>query len=298
MILLETHIVPENIEPVRLLDYVLKVFPVFTTRSSAKKALKKGAVLVDGELHPSGWWIRPGMKLELFDPELSPPKPLPMELDILFEDDDLAVINKPAGIAVSGNKYLTIQNALIHNLKPGISGEALPWPRTVHRLDHPTSGLLLVAKSRSAVADLGRQFEEKSIRKRYRAIVQGKLPPSGIIGIPVNGQPARTVYKSVEYVPSPKTQWITLVDLFPETGRTHQLRIHLSSLGHPIVGDKLYTGNKPLLKGKGLFLAAVEITFTHPRSGEMMRFSIEMPSKFNALLKKERRASESKSEED
>jgi RluA family pseudouridine synthase len=289
MILLKTHIVSVGTEPVRLLDYILEMFPEMTTRSSAKKALKKGAVLVDGEQRPSGWWLKPGMKLEFFDLELTPPKTLPMKLEVVYEDDYLAVINKPAGISVSGNKYVTVQNALMYNLKPSASDDAMAWPKPVHRLDFPTSGLLLVAKTKTAVARLGKQFEQKTIRKRYRAIVSGKLPEEGIIETPVNGQSAKTVFKTIEYIPSPMTQWITLVDLFPETGRTHQLRIHMALLGNPIVGDKQYTTGKPLLKGKGLFLSAVEIAFTHPVTGEEMKFAIDEPSKFGALIRKERK---------
>jgi RluA family pseudouridine synthase len=289
MLLLKTHIVPDDTEPARLLDYILQVFPEMSTRSHAKKALKKGAVLVDGEQRPSGWWLKPGMKLELFDPELKPPKALPMDLEVVFEDEYLAVVNKPAGISVSGNKYITIQNALMHNLKPSVSEDAMGWPKPVHRLDFPTSGLLLVAKTKTAIIALGKQFEQKTIRKRYRAIVSGKLPEMGTVETPVDGQQAKTVFKSINYIPSPMTRWLTLVDLFPETGRTHQLRIHMASLGNPIVGDKKYTIDKPLLKGKGLFLSAVEIGFVHPVTKEIMKFTINEPSKFGALIEKERK---------
>ncbi len=289
MRLLKSHIIPDGTKPIRLLDYILQEFPEMNTRSHAKKALKKGAVLVDGELKPSGWWLKPGMKLELFDPELNPPKTLAMELEVIYEDDHLAIINKPAGISVSGNKYVTIQNALMHNLKPSVSEDALAWPKPVHRLDFSTSGLLLVAKTNSAIAELGKQFEQKIVRKKYRAIVQGRLPESGVIETPVNGQQAKTVFKSIEYIPSPMTRWLTLVDLFPETGRTHQLRIHMASLGNPIVGDKQYTVDKPLLKGKGLFLAAVEIEFIHPATQQSLVFTLKEPSKFTALIQKERK---------
>ena len=289
MILLKTHIVPENVQPIRLLDYILEIFPEINTRSSAKKILKKGAIKVNGEIRPSGWWIKTGMKLELYDTEEKPPKALPLKLEVVYEDDFIAVVNKPAGIAVSGNKYFTIQNALMYNLQHSALPDSMPWPKPVHRLDVPTSGLLLIAKTKHAVVDLGKQFENKTVKKRYRAIVQGKLPFDGVIETVIGKQPAITKYKSIEHIPSPKTEWITLADLFPETGRKHQLRIHLSSIGHPIVGDKLYTINKPLLKGKGLFLAAVEINFTHPETGQKMNFNIDQPSKFNALIKKERR---------
>ena len=289
MILLKVHIVPEGVKPIRLIDYVLEIFPQMATRSSAKKALKKGAVKVDGNQRPSGWWLKPGMKLELFDLELTPPKILPMKLEVVFEDDYLAIIHKPAGISVSGNKYVTIQNALLFNLKPSSSDDAMAWPKPVHRLDFPTSGLLLIAKTSMAVIGLGKQFENKVVKKRYRAIVSGKLPKHGVVESPVADQFARTVYRSIKYIPSPMTEWLTLVDLFPETGRTHQLRIHMASLGHPIVGDKQYTIEMPLLRGKGLFLSAVEVGFVHPVTKEMMKYTIDDPSKFAALMRKEQR---------
>ena len=289
MILLNTHIVPDDTGSVRLLDYVLDIFPVLTTRSSAKKAIKRGAVRVDGEITESGWWLKPGMRIEFFDLEPSPPKVLPMKLDVVYEDDSIAVIVKPAGISVSGNKYVTIQNALLYNLKQSVAADALAWPKPVHRLDFPTSGLLLIAKTRTAIVDLGRQFENKTISKRYRAIVSGKLPGSGVVDLPIDGHASKTIFRSVDYIPSPMTQWLTLVDLFPETGRTHQLRIHMASLGHPIVGDNKYTKELPLLKGKGLFLTAVEINFVHPETKQEMGFAIEEPSKFGALIRKERK---------
>ena len=289
MILLNTHIVPDDTGSVRLLDYVLDIFPVLTTRSSAKKAIKRGAVRVDGEITESGWWLKPGMRVEFFDLEPSPPKVLPMKLDVVYEDDSIAVIVKPAGISVSGNKYVTIQNALLYNLKQSFAADALAWPKPVHRLDFPTSGLLLVAKTRTAIVDFGRQFENKTIKKRYRAIVSGKLSESGVVELPIDGHHSKTAFRSVEYIPSPMTQWLTLVDLFPETGRTHQLRIHMASVGHPIVGDKKYTKELPLLKGKGLFLTAVEINFVHPETKQEMGFAIEEPSKYGALIRKERK---------
>lgn len=289
MILLKTHVVPDGVEDIRLLEYVLKIFPELPTRSSAKKAIKKGAVKINNQKQPSGLWLKSGMTLQLYDLELTPPKTLPMELEVVFEDDHLAIINKPAGISVSGNKYVTIQNALMHNLKPSVSHNAMAWPKPVHRLDFSTSGLLLIAKTHKSIAALSQQFEHKIVKKRYRAIVSGKLPRHGVVKTPVNGQAASTVFHSIKYIPSPMTGWLTLVNLFPETGRTHQLRIHMASMGYPIVGDKQYTNDKPLLRGKGLFLSAVEIGFIHPVNKEMMKFTIDEPSKFESLMKKERK---------
>ncbi len=171
MILLTSNTIPENFKPVRFIDYVLETFPETPTRSSAKKAIKRGMFRVNGEKQPSGLWLKPGMQVELYDLNLNPPKILPLKLQVIYEDDYLAVIVKPAGISVSGNKYVTIQNALMYNLKPSESVDAMDWPKPVHRLDFSTTGLLLIAKTAKVVAALGKQFESKIIRKKYRAIV-------------------------------------------------------------------------------------------------------------------------------
>ena len=120
--------------------------------------------------------------------------------------------------------------------------------------------------------------------------MMGQLNPTkGIIGTPIEGKPAMTKYEVVQTVPSLKTGYLSLLNLYPQTGRTHQLRIHLASLGHPILGDKLYHGELPLLKKKGLFLAAIAIAFRHPITGEMMNFEIGAPAKFNYRLTQEER---------
>ena len=199
----------------------------------------------------------------------------------------IAIINKPAGIPVSGNRYRTVQNALPFNVKPSKERDALKLPRPVHRLDTPTSGLLIVAKTATALMNLGHQLQNRKIAKQYRAIVSGKTPESGQIENPINGQLAITSYKTVRHIRSVKTNWLSLVDLFPVTGRTHQLRVHMANEGHPIVGDKLYVKNQPLLKGKGLFLCAIALEFIHPVLDTKMTFKIEQPAKFTALLNRE-----------
>lgn len=244
---------------------------------------------MDGKPATTGTWVEAGQKIELMELELTPPKPYSLSLSIIFEDDCLAVIYKPPGIVVSGNRFRTIQNALAGNLKSSFALDSLPWPQPVHRLDAATSGLLIIAKTRKSRIDLGKQFQNKEVVKRYHAIVMGKMPAKGSIDSDIDNKPALTTYRFIESVPSLKNDWLTLVELCPKTGRTHQLRIHLSQLGFPILGDKLYGKEGQILKGKGLFLSATGLQFKHPLSHKTLDFSIDIPGKFQAHLSRELR---------
>lgn len=289
MKILETHIVPASVQNVRFIDYVVSVIQTLNSRSSMKKAIKKGDLLLDGKLVSGGTWLKGGEKIDLLETNRIPPKVLNMKLEILFEDEYLAIINKPAGISVSGNKYKTIQNALPANLNDTSMPDALRWPRPVHRLDFSTSGLLLIAKTSSAIIHLGQQFEERKIKKIYRAIVTGKPEEKGEIKEDINGKEAFTSYKVLTRVPSLYTDWVTLVEIYPKTGRTHQIRKHMAHIGHPVLGDSKYGFDLKLLRGKGLFLTSTGISFRHPISGKPVSYSIEMPAKFNKRLETEQR---------
>lgn len=290
MLILHTHTVTTETQPIRLSDYAIGIFPQFPSKKGIKKAIKKGQVYINGAKANTGTWVKTGQKIELIALDQKPPKIYELDLPVIYEDEQLAIIHKPAGIVVSGNQFRTIQNALLHNLTPSKAIDGFKLPRPVHRLDYATSGLLLIAKTTTAAIHLGQQFANKTIQKRYQAVVQGQLSsPTGIIDTPIEGKPAITKYDVLQTVPSLKTDHLSLINLYPQTGRTHQLRIHLASLGHPILGDKVYHGDRPLLKGKGLFLAAVELTFEHPTSRELMNLKIEAPAKFNYRLKQEER---------
>lgn len=288
MLILHQHSVPEEIPRIRLLDYALQVFQTIPSRSNMKKVIKRGALLVDGKPGQNSDWVIEKQLITLVDLENKPPKPLDIKLDIVFEDEHLAVINKPAGIEVSGNKYYTIQNALVSNISPSSESDALSWSRPVHRLDMPTSGLLLVAKTASAIMNLGQQFENRKVKKKYHAIVAGNIPDSGEINSKIDDHEALTSFNCIDRCHSLKTQWLSLVELSPHTGRTHQLRIHLAEIGYAIVGDKKY-GKGPLLAGKGLFLAAIELSFLHPYKNTPMNISINHPKKFDNLFEREER---------
>jgi len=290
MFVLHTHIVPKNIKDIRLSDYAIGIFPQIPSRKGLNKAIKKGRIYLNGIRANTGNWVRTGQKIELVALDKKPPKIYQLDFPVIYEDNQLAVIQKPAGIIVSGNQFHTIQNALLHNLKPSNAIDAFQLPRPVHRLDHATSGLLLIAKTTSASIHLSEQFKNKTIQKRYQAVVIGQLSKTTeFLTEKIEDKEAITKYEVIQSVRSLKTGYLSLLNLYPLTGRTHQLRIHLANLGHSILGDKLYHGAAPLLKGKGLFLAAVELTFEHPKSGELMNFRIAAPTKFAYRLAQEER---------
>ena len=286
---IQSHRVPEDVSQIRFIDYARQIFQLIPSRQGIRKAIKHGEIQIDGKAAEYGRWIQPGMLLELIESERKNPKIFPLKFDVIYEDEFLAVINKPAGFPVSGNRFKTIENALLDNISVSNEADSLSFPQPVHRLDALTSGLLIVAKTTSARIELGRQFETKEIQKRYLAIVMGKIAKSGTIDSPVEGQEAITEFKLIESIPSLRSGWLSLIDLRPQTGRTHQLRIHLAGIGHPILGDKLYGETHHIFQGKGLFLCALELDFLHPINGEKMNLKIEEPNKFQLHLEREQK---------
>ena len=283
-----THTVPEGTQRQRLSDYLGGVFVQLPSRNSAKKAIKKGCIRLDGRLGTTGDWVLPGQQLTLL---AIPPKKnrrwFKLPLQVVFDDDQLAVIVKPAGYPVSGPSFQTIENALPLHLQPSQSADVASQPRVVHRLDVPTSGLLLVSKTHHARMHLGAQFEAQRVQKRYQALLHGMPLASGIVDIPVEGKQAHTRYRCLRTVPSLLNAQISLVDLYPQTGRTHQLRRHMAALGYPILGDDLYGDAGNILKGKGLFLWAVGLQFEHPKTGLLQQHELPIPPKFVKFLDRE-----------
>ena len=288
MYILETHTVPEKVARIRLSDYG-GVFLKYPSRKGMKKAIKRGEIFVNGEQGQTATWISSGDRLECVDLALPPPEAYQLQLEIVYEDNELALVKKPSGLIVSGNQFRTLENALLHNLSPSTQADALRAFRAAHRLDAPTSGLVLIAKTASTRIHLGKQFEAKTIKKRYQAIVIGQTPETGVIDTPIEGKKSYTHYERVAVVRSLRNEHLSLLNLYPETGRTHQLRIHLSGIGYPIMGDKLYGKKGEMMKHKGLFLAAVALGFQHPKNDKKMCLEIDTPPKFESLLKREAR---------
>lgn len=286
---LASHIVTDLTESQRLSDYLIGRFEAVSTRKGIKKAILQHRIRVNDQLATTGYWVKKNDVITLLEVRTAPPKDFDLELQIPYEDDFLAVVVKPAGIPVSGNLFKTLYNALGDNLKRSSQPDGLRWPLPIHRLDTATSGLVIVAKTHGVRVALGEMLENKSIQKRYRAILQGTLLGDGTIDLPVQEKEALSTYHVVENIPTLKDTSLTLVDFYPITGRTHQLRIHASSMGTPIVGDKLYQNNTAMKTDKGLFLCAVEVQFQHPVTNEKLHIEIPMPEKFTSYLEREKR---------
>jgi len=287
---LETHIVKEDFKKiVRASDYILQNFDYFETKSSVKKAIKEQRLRINGYICQTGTHINKGQFIELLDKEIISKKVFKLKIPVIYEDDFIVVINKPAGISVSGNYFKTVQNALPYNLKKSDEEDALIIPLPVHRLDNQTSGLLLIAKTRSARVNLGKQFEDKTVRKKYNAVVIGKPEGKGMINFPVEGKEAITKYECIRTEKSLRNGQLSLLNLYPLTGRTHQLRIHCEQSGFPILGDKLHHGGLSVFKGKGLFLSASKLAFNHPITNEPLSFAVSYPKKFDKIIEREKR---------
>lgn len=201
----------------------------------------------------------------------------------MFEDEHLAVIHKPAGILVSGNSFKTIANALAQNIKRSNLPDATT-AQPVHRLDYATTGILLVGKTSSSIRALNKMFENKEVHKTYYAITIGEMNIRGEITSEIDGKKSQSNYTLCESVPSVKFGKLNLVQLEPQTGRRHQLRKHLSHIGNPILGDKEYGIENLILNGKGLYLHAYSLKFTHPFTNENVLFKDELPERFKKIF--------------
>ena len=273
------------------------------TRSFIKNLIEKDEVSVNGASVKAGYSLKVNDEIEVNIPEPIPTDVLPedISLDIVYEDSDLLVINKPQGMVVhpsSGCYTGTLVNALLYHIKDlsGINGELRPG--IVHRLDKDTAGLLLVAKNDFAHASLAEQIKEKSCKRIYNALVFGSLKDDEgnittylnrgtnerkkifVVG-PGEGKIAITNYKVLT-----RYKGYTLVEYELKTGRTHQIRVHSSHIGHQVVGDPVYSKVKDNFDLKGQLLVAKKISFAHPRTGESMSFEIKLPDYFEAVLNK------------
>lgn len=277
------------------------------TRSYIQKLLKSGHILVNGKQIKTSYKISANDKIIvcLPKPEKLNLKPEKMSLEILYEDDDIIVINKPKGICVhpgAGTKQDTLVSGLLYHCKnlSGIGG--VERPGIVHRLDKDTSGVLLIAKNDNAHLSLSKQFSERKISKTYLALIHG-VPKTteGVIEKPIGRHPVErkkmTVREDGRYA---KTAWkiiktfntgtggMSLLEVKIFTGRTHQIRVHLSFIGHPIVGDAVY-GKKNSQKNfdlKGQFLHSYKTGFIHPKTKNLMEFTAELPQELKTVLEK------------
>lgn len=273
------------------------------TRSAAQKLLEEGNVTCQGRVLKKNDKLTEGAELEVRMPEVQETEILPenIPLDVVYEDDDVIVINKPKGMVVHpavGHWSGTLVNALMHHCRDslsGINGELRPG--IVHRIDMDTSGLIIAAKNDFAHQSLAEQLQEHSLARTYECIVIGNFKEdSGTIDAPIGRNLADRKKMAVteKNSRSAVTHWqvlerfgnYTRLECRLETGRTHQIRVHLSWRNHPILGDVVYGRKKPELGQNSQCLHARELTFRHPRTGALMTVSCPLPEYFETALKK------------
>ena len=273
------------------------------SRSQAQKLIESGNILVNGKNVKSNYKIR---KNDIVYIEIPDPEPLEIEaedikLDILYEDDDVIVINKPQGMVVHpapGHYSGTLVNALMYHCRDGLSGiNGCMRPRIVHRIDMNTSGALMAAKSDAAHRGLAIQLAEHSITRKYNAVVFNNIKTDeGTIDKPIGRNPKDRKKMAVlqaggrravtHYTVIERFGKYTFIEAKLETGRTHQIRVHMASIGHPLLGDEVYGSAKQPFKLNGQVLHARILGFVHPVSGEYMEFEAPLPEYFQKLLEK------------
>ena len=276
-----------------------------SSRSFLQKLIRDGMVRADGAaVDVPRYPVRAGMRIEVDLPEeaAAEPSPEPFDFPILYEDESMLVIDKPPGVVVhpaAGNPTGTVVNALLGRY-PQLAEELAcgnSRPGIVHRLDKDTSGLILIAKNDRAHAHLSEQFKQRTMEKHYRAVAAGSFSePAGLIDAPIARHP--TDRKKMAIVPDGKpsrTEWHVLeplcgathLDVHLLTGRTHQIRVHMQSIGHPLLGDRIYAPHlKTAVHIPRLMLHAYSLSFTHPSTGERMTFTAPLPPAYEQILKK------------
>lgn len=272
------------------------------TRSHAVKLIESGNVLIGEKTASKNDKIQNGAKviITLPEPVSYDVKPENIPLDIIYEDDDLLVVNKPKDMVVhpaAGNFEGTLVNALMYHCKDSLSGiNGVMRPGIVHRIDKNTSGLLMVAKNDFSHNHLAAQIKEHSFTREYEAVVYGNLKnDTGIVNAPIARHPVKRKQMAVtssggrdavtEYTVLERFGNFTHVRLKLKTGRTHQIRVHMAYLGHPVAGDDVYGPKKVITKLGGQCLHAKKIGFTHPKTNEYMEFDSQLPEYFAKFLK-------------
>ena len=272
------------------------------SRSAAARLIESGNVLVDGRLAAKSCRLAGGETVALTLPEPEPIGAAPQDipLDVVYEDADVIVVNKPSGLVVHpapGHPDGTLVNALLHHCGDSLSGiGGALRPGIVHRIDRDTSGLILAAKNDAAHRSLAAQLKDHTLARAYECVALGNFREDrGTVDAPIARDPRER--KRMAVVPGGRaavTHW-EVVARYPghthlrcclETGRTHQIRVHLSHIGHPILGDTVYGAKKPVPGLTGQCLHASELRFLHPRTGESVELRCPLPDEFTALLKK------------
>ena len=282
------------------LDKALTLLLEDVSRSKIQSHLENGLVLVNGKPGKASYKLNEGdvIEIEEFKSEVSDLNPEDIPLDIVYEDDDVIVVNKPKGLVVhpgAGNEEHTLANALkfhSENLS-SLNGEFRPG--IVHRIDKDTAGLLIVAKNDQAHAFLSNQLSDHTLGRKYYALVLGVISENeGKIIAPIGrdqqyrqkmavdllrGKEAETNFKVIE-----RFRDCTLIECALKTGRTHQIRVHMNYIGHPVIGDPVYGKGNRVIYNDGQLLFAHEIHFVHPKTKKEMTFSVNLPDYFKEIL--------------
>ena len=299
---MESHYEADESDAGKRLDLYLVHQNPALSRSHIHNLIAGGNVLVNGNSAKPGSRLKAGDAIILLEvqPKDPIPGPEPITLDIYYEDSELVVVNKPRGMVVhpaAGNYSGTLVNALLFHCRDlsGINGVLRPG--IIHRLDKDTSGLLLVAKNDASHLNLSKQLQDRTIVRRYLALVHGVVKENqGVIEAPVGrhphdrqrmavtktgGRPAVTHYDVIR-----RLEKVTLLRVRLETGRTHQIRVHMTYLGYPLVGDTKYAPSRNHFGLEGQFLHAQVLGFRHPSTGEYLEFSAPLPEQLAAFLER------------
>ena len=287
---------------VRIDKYLAEACPDLS-RSYIQKLLKSGQVLVNGQGVKASYIVEEEDRIELEVPEAVEPEidAEPMDLDILYEDQDVILINKPKGMVVhpaAGHCSHTLVNGLMYHCKGQLSGiNGVMRPGIVHRIDMDTTGVIIACKNDMAHSSIAAQLKEHSITRRYQAIVHGVISEDeGTVDAPIGRHPVERKKMSINYQNGKdavthyrvlnRFRQYTHVECRLETGRTHQIRVHMASIRHPLLGDAVYGPAKCPISGlSGQTLHAGVLGFIHPRTGEYMEFSAPLPDYFEKLLR-------------
>ena len=279
------------------------------TRSAAQRLIETGEVTVGGKPRAKNYLLREGDTVEVAIPEPEPSEALPEDipLDVIFEDDDIIVINKPRGMVVhpaAGNENGTLVNALLYHCGDSLSGiGGVMRPGIVHRIDKDTTGLIAVAKNDAAHEALSGQLQTHEMGRTYRALAVGRLRDEhGTVDAPIGrhpvdrkrmaviagGREAKTDYAVLSYLISREREPFSYIECRLHTGRTHQIRVHMSYLGHPLAGDVTYGAGRTRFEKQycvnGQLLHAQKLRLRHPRTGEQMEFTAPLPEDFESVL--------------
>ena len=284
------------------IDKYLSQKPELPSRSYLQRLIGENHVLVEKSPVKGNYRLKEGDEVTVQVPEpveLSV-RPEPMDLDIVYEDEDLLVVNKPKGMVVhpaAGHDSHTLVNGLLYHCRGKLSGiNGVLRPGIVHRIDRDTTGLLLVCKNDAAHNAIAAQLKEHTITRRYHAIVHGELACDGTVDAPIGRNPSDRMKMAVNekngkravthyHILSPLKKF-TYVECRLETGRTHQIRVHMAHIRHPLLGDTVYGPQKPAFPIEGQALHAKVIGFIHPRTGKYLEFESPLPEYFQKLLNK------------